>query len=77
MLERTFVNRVLVDLAMALFGRYLVASFTHTGAFFVAPAAVNSSCIIYLKSAWILTTVALATSHVSALHTPGRTFRSQ
>jgi len=77
MLKRMVVDGILVNLPLALFARYLVASFTHTGAFFVDRALMGSFCTIYLKSAWILTPVALLAFYVSGFYTRGRMYVSQ
>jgi len=79
MLKRMVVDGILVNLALALalFARYLVASFTQTGAFFVDRALMGSFCTIYLKSAWILTPVALIIFYVSGFYTRGRMYISQ
>jgi nucleoside-diphosphate-sugar epimerase len=77
--KRLAVDAVVVNLALAvaLFARYLVASFTQTGAFFVDRDLMGSFCTIYLKSAWILTPVALLAFYVSGFYTRGRMYISR
>ena len=79
MLKRMVVDAVLVNLALALalFARYLVASFTQTGAFFVDRDLMGSFLSIYLKSAWILTLLALVIFYVSGFYTRGRMYVSR
>ena len=79
MVKRLLVDAVLVNLslALALFLRYLVASFTQTGAFFVDRQLMGSFCTIYLKSAWILTLVALAIFYISGFYTRGSMYISR
>ena len=79
MLKRMVVDAVLVNLALALalVARYLVASFTQTGGFSVDRALMGSFCTIYLKSAWILTPVALLIFYISGFYTRGRMYISR
>jgi nucleoside-diphosphate-sugar epimerase len=81
---RQMVKRLLVDgflvnlaLALALFARYLVASFLQTSAFFVNQELMGSFCSIYLKSASLLTPVALLIFYLSGFYTRGRMYISR
>lgn len=77
--KRLAVDAVLVNLslAVALFLRYLVASFTQTGAFFVDRHLMESFREIYLDSAWLLTLVSLAIFYLSGFYTRGSLYISR
>jgi nucleoside-diphosphate-sugar epimerase len=79
MVKRLLVDGILVNLALALalFARYLVASFIQTGAFFVNQELMGSFCSIYLKSASILTPMALLIFYLSGFYTRGRMYISR
>jgi len=73
MLKRMIVDVVLVNLslALALLVRYLVASWSQQGAFFVDQHLMRSFLGIYLNSAWLLTVAALVIFYVSGFYTRG------
>jgi len=79
MLKRMLVDAVLVNLslAVALFLRYLLASWVQAGAFFVDRALMDSFGEIFLKSAWLLTLLALAIFYVSGFYTRGSMYISR
>src|SRR4030042_7049801 len=73
MLKRMLVDAALINLslAVALFLRYLVASWVQAGALFVDRALMGSFCDIHLRSAWLLTLLALAIFYASGFYTRG------
>jgi nucleoside-diphosphate-sugar epimerase len=77
--KRMAVDAVLVNLslAVALFLRYLVASFSQTGAFFVDRNLMDSFLEIYLDSAWLLTLVSLLIFYLSGFYTRGSMYISR
>jgi nucleoside-diphosphate-sugar epimerase len=79
MLKRMLADAVLVNLslAVALFLRYLVASWTQAGAFFVDRHLMESFCNIYLRSAWLLTLLSLGIFYVSGFYTRGSMYISR
>jgi len=79
MLKRMVVDAVVVNLALALslFARYLVASWTQSGGLFVDQALMRSFITIYVNSAWLLTILALLVFYVSGFYTRGRMYISQ
>ena len=79
MLKRMAVDAALINLslAVALFLRYLVASFVQTGAFFVDRHLMESFREIYLDSAWLLTLVSLPIFYLSGFYTRGSMYISR
>ncbi len=79
MLKRMVVDAVLVNLslALALFLRYLVASWSQHGALFVDQHLMRSFLRIYVSSLWLLTLLALAIFYVSGFYTRGRIYISR
>jgi nucleoside-diphosphate-sugar epimerase len=79
MIKRLLVDAVLVNvsLAVALFLRYLVASWVQTGAFFVDRHLMESFLRIYLQSAWLLTLVSLPIFYLSGFYTRGSMYISR
>lgn len=79
MLKRMVVDAVLVSisLALALFLRYLVASWSQHGALFVDQHLTRSFLRIYVSSVWLLTLLALAIFYVSGFYTRGRIYISR
>jgi nucleoside-diphosphate-sugar epimerase len=73
------VDAVLVNLslAVALFLRYLVASWVQAGAFFVNRQLMDSFLGIYLSSAWLLTLVSLSIFYLSGFYTRGSMYISR
>ncbi len=79
MLKRMVVDAVLVNLslALALFLRYLVASWSQHGGLFVDQHLMRSFLGIYVNSAWLLTIVALVIFYFSGFYTRGRVYISR
>ncbi len=79
MSKRMLVDALLVNLslALALFLRYLVASWSQHGALFVDQHLMRSFLSIYLSSAWILTLLSLGIFYVSGFYTRGGMYTSR
>lgn len=79
MVKRLLVDGVLVNLslAIALFLRYLVASWSQHSALFVDQHLMRSFLRIYLSSAWLLTALALFIFYLSGFYTRGRMYMSR
>jgi nucleoside-diphosphate-sugar epimerase len=79
MSKRMLVDAVLVNLslALALFLRYLVASWSQHGALFVDQQLMRSFLSIYLSSAWLLTILALIIFYLSGFYTLGAIYFSR
>lgn len=79
MLKRMIVDAVLanVSLALALFLRYLVASWSQHGGLFVDQHLMRSFLSIYLRSASVLTIVALGIFYLSGFYTRGNVYISR
>jgi nucleoside-diphosphate-sugar epimerase len=73
------VDAVLVNLslALALFLRYLVASWSQHGALFVDRQLMRSFLSIYLSSAWLLTILALIIFYLSGFYSRGGMYTSR
>jgi len=79
MTKRMAVDATLVNLslAVALFLRYILASWSQDGGLFMHQHLMLSFLRIYLYSAWLLTPPALLIFHFSGFYTRGRIYISR